>query len=61
MTDLSRLFRAYLGRIESKYERIERGEEVDKGHQEQIAGLGNSFRKASGLPAYEQQDPRGEN
>ena len=61
MTNSSYLSRAYLGRVESKYERIEQGQNVDRGHQEQIAGLGNWFRKASGLPAYKQQDPTGKN
>ena len=55
------LSRAYLGRVESKYERLEQGQNIDQGHQQQIAGLGNSFRKASGLQPYQQTDPTGKN
>ena len=49
------LLRAYIGRVEAKHEHAKAGGGgADAGHQQQINGLGQSFRKAEGLPAYQE-------
>jgi hypothetical protein len=51
----------YLGRLEDKYDRIEKNLEFDAGHQKKISETGASFRKQTNLPAYNQPDPTGRN
>lgn len=53
--------REYLGRLEDKYDRIEKNLEFDAGHQKKISETGASFRKQTNLPAYNQPDPTGRN